>query len=116
METIHVKFDELTTMASEHDSLEPVFQRFINEDSSAESMIIPYKKDLDNLFRPLYEEYFEKRCSDKSIDSAAQQVHNHEDSPLTSSIVVEEYEALPIVTTSEEQTSLISLNEADESN
>ncbi|GKA55011.1 retrovirus-related pol polyprotein from transposon TNT 1-94 [Tanacetum coccineum] len=26
METIHVKFDELTTMASEHDSLEPVSQ------------------------------------------------------------------------------------------
>ncbi|GKC66267.1 putative ribonuclease H-like domain-containing protein [Tanacetum coccineum] len=116
METIHVKFDELTAMASEHDSLEPVFQRFINDDSSAESMNIPSKEDLDNLFGPMYEEYFEKRSSETSINSAAQQVHNHEDSPSTSSIIVEEHEAPPIVTTSEEQTSPISLNEADEFN
>ncbi|GJX83859.1 retrovirus-related pol polyprotein from transposon TNT 1-94 [Tanacetum coccineum] len=82
----------------------------------AESINIPSKEDLDNLFRPMYEEYFEKRSSDTSINSAAQQVHNHEDSPSTSSIVVEEHEAPPIVTTSEEQTSPIPLNEADESN
>ncbi|GJW62950.1 retrovirus-related pol polyprotein from transposon TNT 1-94 [Tanacetum coccineum] len=36
-------------MAYEHDSLEPVFQRFINDDSSTESMNIPSKEDLDNL-------------------------------------------------------------------
>ncbi|GJS86074.1 retrovirus-related pol polyprotein from transposon TNT 1-94 [Tanacetum coccineum] len=47
---------------------------------------------------------------------AAQQVHNHEDSPSTSSIVINEHEAPPIVTTSEEQTSPIPLNKADESN
>ncbi|GKB55889.1 hypothetical protein Tco_0912075 [Tanacetum coccineum] len=88
METIHVKFDELTTMASEHDSLEPVLQRFINNDSSAESMNTPSKEDLDNLFGPIYEEYFEKIY----------------------------YDAPPIVTTSEEQTSLISLNNVDEFN
>ncbi|GJY02247.1 ribonuclease H-like domain-containing protein [Tanacetum coccineum] len=92
METIHVKFDDLTAMASEHD------------------------KDLDNLFRTMNEEYFEKRSSDVSINSAAQKVHNHEDSPLTSSIIVEEHEAPPIVTTFEEQTFPISLNEADEFN
>ncbi|GKB55784.1 retrovirus-related pol polyprotein from transposon TNT 1-94 [Tanacetum coccineum] len=34
METINVKFDELTAMTSEHDSLELSFQRFINDDSS----------------------------------------------------------------------------------
>ncbi|GKF29035.1 hypothetical protein Tco_0095377 [Tanacetum coccineum] len=68
MKTIHVKFDELTTMASEHDSLEPVFQRFINDDSSVESMNIPSKEDLDNLFGPMYEEYFEKRSSEMSIN------------------------------------------------
>ncbi|GJS65590.1 ribonuclease H-like domain-containing protein [Tanacetum coccineum] len=45
---------------------------------------------------------------------AAQQVHNYEDSPVTTSIDIEEHEAPPIVTTSEEQTSLISLTEADE--
>ncbi|GKA00879.1 gag-pol polyprotein [Tanacetum coccineum] len=91
METIHVKFDELTAMASEHDSLEPVFQRFINNDSSAESMNIPFKEDLDNLFWPMYDEYFEKRSSEMSINFAAQQVHNHEDSPLTSSIIDDEF-------------------------
>ncbi|GKA53065.1 hypothetical protein Tco_0746380 [Tanacetum coccineum] len=62
MEIIHVKFDELTVMASEHD------------------------------------------------------IHNHEDLPSTSLIIVEEHEAPPLVTTSEEQTSPILLNEADELN
>ncbi|GJX91479.1 hypothetical protein Tco_0344805 [Tanacetum coccineum] len=116
METIHIKFDELTVMASKHDSLEPIFQRFINDDSSSESMNIPSKDDLDNLFGPMYEEYFEKRSSETSNNSTAQQVHNHEDTPSTSSIVVEEHEAPPIVNTSKEQTSPISLNEADEFN
>ncbi|GJS12021.1 hypothetical protein Tco_0368817 [Tanacetum coccineum] len=54
METIHVKFDELTTMDSEHNSLEPIFQRFINDDSSSESMNISSKEDLDNFFGPMY--------------------------------------------------------------
>ncbi|GJY39815.1 hypothetical protein Tco_0426179 [Tanacetum coccineum] len=79
-------------------------------------MNIPSKKYLDNLFWPMYEEHFEKRFSETSINFVAQQVHNHEDSPSTSLIIVEEHEAPPIVTTSEEQTSLIPLNEADESN
>ncbi|GJS83139.1 putative reverse transcriptase domain-containing protein [Tanacetum coccineum] len=88
METIHVKFDELTAMDSKHDSLEPVSQLFINDDSSTKSINTPSKEDLDNLFGPMYEEYFEKRS----------------------------FEAPPIVTTSEEQTSPISLNNADEFN
>nr|GEZ44548.1 retrovirus-related Pol polyprotein from transposon TNT 1-94 [Tanacetum cinerariifolium] len=116
METIHVKFDELTTMASEHDSLEPVSQQFINDDSSAESMNTPSKEDLDNLFGPMYDKYFKKRSFDVSINFVAQQVHSHEDSHLTSLIIVEEHKAPPIVTTSEEQTSPISLNEANEFN
>ncbi|GKA43836.1 retrovirus-related pol polyprotein from transposon TNT 1-94 [Tanacetum coccineum] len=103
-------------MASEHDDLEPVFQRFINDDSSTESMNIPSKENLDNLFGPMYEEYFEKRSSETSINFVAQQVHNYEDSPSTSSIVIEEHEAPPIVTTSKEQTSPISFNEVDEFN
>ncbi|GJU22674.1 retrovirus-related pol polyprotein from transposon TNT 1-94 [Tanacetum coccineum] len=116
METIHVKFNELTTMASEHDSLEPVSQRFINDDSSAKTFTIPSKEDLDNLFRPMFEEYFEKRSPEVSINSAAQTVHTKEESPSTSSIVVKEQEAPPILTTSEEQTSPISLNSSDEFN
>ncbi|GKD79161.1 hypothetical protein Tco_1341782, partial [Tanacetum coccineum] len=54
------------------------------------------------------------KSSDMPINSAAQQVYNHEDSPVTTSIVIEEHEAPPIVTTSEEQTSRISLTKADE--
>ncbi|GJZ76642.1 hypothetical protein Tco_0641314 [Tanacetum coccineum] len=60
--------------------------------------------------------YFENKSFETSIHSTAQQVHNHEDAPSTSLIVVEEHEAPPIVTTSEEQTSPISLNDAAESN
>ncbi|GJQ99735.1 retrovirus-related pol polyprotein from transposon TNT 1-94 [Tanacetum coccineum] len=56
-----------------------------------------------------------ERSSDTSINSATQQVHNHEDSPSISSTVVKEHETPPIVTTFDEQTSPISLNEADES-
>ncbi|GJU98734.1 retrovirus-related pol polyprotein from transposon TNT 1-94 [Tanacetum coccineum] len=116
METIHVKFDELTSMAYEHDRLEPISQRFINDDSSAETSIIPSKKDLDNLFGPMFKEYFERRSLEVSINSAAQTVHTNEESPSTSSIIVDEQEAPSFVTTSEEQTSPISLNNADEFN
>ncbi|GJS68711.1 retrovirus-related pol polyprotein from transposon TNT 1-94 [Tanacetum coccineum] len=116
METIHVKFDELTTMASEHDCLEPVFQRFNNNTSSADTMNTPSKEDLDNLFGPMFKEYFEKRSFDTPINSAAQLTQFHEDSSSTSSIIVEEHEAPPIKTTSDEQTSPISLTNADEVN
>ncbi|GKB89595.1 hypothetical protein Tco_0961867, partial [Tanacetum coccineum] len=54
------------------------------------------------------------KYSDMPINSAAQQVHNQEDSSSTSSIDIKAYESPPIVTTSEEQTSLISLTVADE--
>ncbi|GKC78751.1 retrovirus-related pol polyprotein from transposon TNT 1-94 [Tanacetum coccineum] len=47
-------------------------------------------------------EYFEKKSFEMPSNSAAQPTHNHEDSPSTSLIVVEEHEAPPIVTTSEE--------------
>ncbi|GJW21279.1 retrovirus-related pol polyprotein from transposon TNT 1-94 [Tanacetum coccineum] len=62
----------------------------------------------------MYDEYFEKKSSDMPINSAAQQVHNQEDSSLTSSIDIKGHKAPPIVTTSEEQTSPISLTVADE--
>nr|GEU57008.1 hypothetical protein [Tanacetum cinerariifolium] len=114
METIHVKFDELTAMAYEHDSFEPVSQQFIHDDSSAETMNTPSKEDFDNLFGPIFDEYFKKNSYDMPIHSAAQQVHNHKDLPVTTLIDIDEHEAPPIVTTSKEQTSLISLTEADE--
>ncbi|GKC46599.1 retrovirus-related pol polyprotein from transposon TNT 1-94, partial [Tanacetum coccineum] len=116
METIHVKFDELTAMASEQDCLEPKLQRFNNHNSSAEPMHTPSKEDLDNLFGPMFEEYYEQKSSDTPIYSAAQPTQVHEDSPSTSSIIVDTHEAPPVVTTSDEQTSPISLTEADEFN
>ncbi|GJS14087.1 hypothetical protein Tco_0408559 [Tanacetum coccineum] len=116
METINVKFDELTAMASKHDCLEPELQRFINHNSSAENMNTPSKEDLDNLFGPMFEEYFETKISDTTINSAAQPTQIHEESPSTSSIIIDEHEAPPIVTTSDEQTSPIPLTEADEFN
>ncbi|GJS38571.1 retrovirus-related pol polyprotein from transposon TNT 1-94 [Tanacetum coccineum] len=61
-------------------------------------------------------EYFEKISSEVSINFAAQQVYNNEESPSKSSIIIEEQEAPPIVSKSEEQTSLISLNNVDEFN
>ncbi|GJY79298.1 hypothetical protein Tco_0485099 [Tanacetum coccineum] len=44
---------------------------------------------MDNLFRPMYEEYFEKRSFEVSINSAAQQVHNNEGLTSTSSAIEE---------------------------
>nr|GEX65136.1 hypothetical protein [Tanacetum cinerariifolium] len=77
-------------------------------------MNTPSKEDLDNLFGLTFEEYFGKKSSDTPINSAAQPTQLHEDSPSTSSITIDEHEAPPIKTTSDEQTSLISLTEADE--
>ncbi|GJZ11490.1 retrovirus-related pol polyprotein from transposon TNT 1-94 [Tanacetum coccineum] len=74
METIHVKFDELTTMASEY---------------------------LANLFGPLYEEYYATSTLEVSDNSAAHTLET-EDTHSSSSNVVEEDEAPQIVTTSEE--------------
>ncbi|GKB30158.1 retrovirus-related pol polyprotein from transposon TNT 1-94 [Tanacetum coccineum] len=101
-------------MASEHDCLEHVLQRFNNNNSSAETMNTPSKEDLDNLFGLMFEEYFEKRSSDTLINSAVQPTQFHEDSPSTSLIIVEDHEAPPIETTSDEQTSPLSLTKADE--
>ncbi|GJW04892.1 retrovirus-related pol polyprotein from transposon TNT 1-94 [Tanacetum coccineum] len=116
METIHVKFDQLTAMASEQDCLEPVLQRFNNNTSSADTMNTLSKEDLEILFGPMFEDYFEKRSFDTPITSAAQPTQFHEDLSSTSSIIVEEHEAPPIETTSDEQTSPISLTNVDEVN
>ncbi|GKF41743.1 hypothetical protein Tco_0125085 [Tanacetum coccineum] len=116
METIHVKFDELTAMAFEHDCLEPELQRFNNHNSSAEPMNTPSKEDLDILFGLVFEDYFKKASSNTTIHSAAQPTQVYEDSPSIYSIIVDTHKAPPVVTTSAEQTSLISLTEADEFN
>nr|GEU39262.1 hypothetical protein [Tanacetum cinerariifolium] len=115
LELLHTDLFGLIRVASNNGkNLEPMAQRFINDESSAESMNTPSKEDLDNLFGPMFDEYFEKKSSDMPINSAAQQVHNYEESPVTTSIDIEEHEAPLIITTSKEHTSLISLTEADE--
>ncbi|GJU82007.1 retrovirus-related pol polyprotein from transposon TNT 1-94 [Tanacetum coccineum] len=83
-------FDELTAMDSEHDCLEPMLQRFNNNTSLADAMNTPSKEDLDNLFGPILAFY----------------IFNN----------FENHEAPPIETTSDEQTSPISLTDADEFN
>ncbi|GJR44488.1 retrovirus-related pol polyprotein from transposon TNT 1-94 [Tanacetum coccineum] len=50
METIHVKFDELTAMASECNNLEPRINCANFNDSSEDSQSVPSTSDLDNLF------------------------------------------------------------------
>ncbi|GKF70186.1 hypothetical protein Tco_0203243, partial [Tanacetum coccineum] len=52
METIHVKFNELTTMASEWNILESDSNHMIFEDSSEEPSQTLSKEDLDDLFGP----------------------------------------------------------------
>ncbi|GKB05015.1 retrovirus-related pol polyprotein from transposon TNT 1-94 [Tanacetum coccineum] len=64
----------------------------------------------------MFEEYFAKRSFDTPINSTAQPTQFHKDSPSTSSIIVDEHEAPPIETTSDKQTSLISLKNIDEVN
>ncbi|GKE22969.1 retrovirus-related pol polyprotein from transposon TNT 1-94, partial [Tanacetum coccineum] len=56
------------------------------------------------------------KSSDTPIYFAAQPTQVHEDSPSTSSIIVDTHEAPLVVSTSDKQTSPISLTEADEFN
>ncbi|GJS54746.1 retrovirus-related pol polyprotein from transposon TNT 1-94 [Tanacetum coccineum] len=72
----------------------------------------PSKEDLDNLFGPMYEEYFEKRYTDVSINSDAQTILNNENTHSSLSIILEDIEAPPLVSSSEEQISPMS-NEVD---
>ncbi|GKA96216.1 hypothetical protein Tco_0818311 [Tanacetum coccineum] len=78
METIHVKFDELTTMASECNNLEPGFNYSNFQDSLEESKTILSKEDLDSLFGPLYEEYYVMRSLEVSDNFATNTLDNEE--------------------------------------
>ncbi|GJT38531.1 retrovirus-related pol polyprotein from transposon TNT 1-94 [Tanacetum coccineum] len=63
---------------------------------------------------PIYDEYFEKRSPEVSTNSATLTTLNNEDTYLSSSIIVENNEAPPLVYSSEEQTSPILNDVADE--
>nr|GEX02816.1 retrovirus-related Pol polyprotein from transposon TNT 1-94 [Tanacetum cinerariifolium] len=76
MEMIHVKFDELTPMAFECNNLEPKINCMNFQDSLEDSQSLPSKIDLDNLFGPLYEEYYATRSPEVSDNSAANTPYN----------------------------------------
>ncbi|GJU05035.1 retrovirus-related pol polyprotein from transposon TNT 1-94 [Tanacetum coccineum] len=102
MKTIHVKFDELTTMASECNNLEPRMNYMNFQDSSEDSQSVPSKLDLDNLFGPLYEEYY-VTSSQKVSDNPAANTLDNKHTSSSSSIVVKADEAPQIVSSPAEQ-------------
>ncbi|GJS30474.1 reverse transcriptase domain-containing protein [Tanacetum coccineum] len=95
-------------------TLEDMLRACVIDFENDDLMNTPSKEDLDNLFGPMFEDYFEQKSSDTTINSVAQPTHDQEDSPSTSSIIVDTHEAPSVVTTSDEQTSPISLQESDE--
>nr|GEU96483.1 hypothetical protein [Tanacetum cinerariifolium] len=101
METIHVKFDELTAMAYECNNLGPGLNCLNFQDSSEELNEIQSKEGLDNLFGPLYEEYYTTRTPKGSNNSATNTLDN-KDTHSSSSVIVEYHDALEIVSSSEE--------------
>ncbi|GJT93400.1 retrovirus-related pol polyprotein from transposon TNT 1-94 [Tanacetum coccineum] len=102
IEMIHVKFDELTPMASECNNSELGINCTNFQDSSKDSQLVPLKTDLDNLFGPLYEEYYMK-ISPKVSDNSPANTLDNEHTSSSSSIVIEEDEAPQIVSSSAEQ-------------
>ncbi|GKF24901.1 hypothetical protein Tco_0080795, partial [Tanacetum coccineum] len=67
METIHVTFDELTTMASDQFSLGPGLQSMTPATSNSGLILNhvpqqpcnpPNRDDWDRLFQPMFDEYF----------------------------------------------------------
>ncbi|GJX61950.1 hypothetical protein Tco_0294850 [Tanacetum coccineum] len=102
METIHVKFDKLTAMAYGCNNSGPSLNCSNFQDSSEDSQSLPSKTDLDNLFGPLYEEYYSTSSPEVSNNYAANTLDN-ENTSSSSSIVVEEDEAPYIVSLSTEQ-------------
>ncbi|GKD20468.1 retrovirus-related pol polyprotein from transposon TNT 1-94, partial [Tanacetum coccineum] len=102
METIHVKFDELTAMASKCNNLEPGINYTNFTNSSEDSQSIPSKSDLDNFFGPLFEEYYSTSSHEVSDDSATNTTDNNH-TYSSSSIIVDQDDAPPVVSSSDEQ-------------
>nr|GEX15441.1 hypothetical protein [Tanacetum cinerariifolium] len=78
----------------------------------------PSKEDLDNWFGPLYEEYYVTRTPEV-LDNSVSNTLDNEDTPLSSSIIVEDYDAPQIVSSSEESiinepTTLVFDNDSNE--
>ncbi|GKC65036.1 hypothetical protein Tco_1097634 [Tanacetum coccineum] len=105
METIYVKFDELMAMTFECNNLEPGMNCTNFNNSSEDSQSIPSKSDMDNLFCPLYKEYYEMSSQEVSDDSATNTTDNDHTSS-SSSIVVDQDDAPLVVSSLDEQVSI----------
>nr|GEX30275.1 uncharacterized mitochondrial protein AtMg00810-like [Tanacetum cinerariifolium] len=99
---IHVEFNELIVMASECTNLEPKFNCMNFQDSSEDSQSLPSKTDLDNLFGPLYKNYYSTSSPEVSDNSNVNTLNN-ENTSSSSSIVPEETKAPRIVSLSTKQ-------------
>ncbi|GKF30976.1 hypothetical protein Tco_0100774, partial [Tanacetum coccineum] len=116
LETIHVRVDELTIMASKQNNLQPMPNKLNFEDPSAGSTQPPSKEDLENCFCPVFNKYFEGRSTEVLIVSAASNIPTNNDRPSSTTIIIDEDEALVIVSTLEEPTSSQSNDIADGQN
>ncbi|GKD67785.1 retrovirus-related pol polyprotein from transposon TNT 1-94 [Tanacetum coccineum] len=94
METIHVKFDELTAMASKHNYLEPGTNCFQDTDSSAEDTSIPSKEDLDNLFDPPLVSSSEEQISPNSNAKADEFIQEEDYENLDGNTLLSPYHIL----------------------
>ncbi|GJU75307.1 hypothetical protein Tco_1272377 [Tanacetum coccineum] len=88
METIQSKFDKLTAMASECNNSGFGLNCSNFLDSSDDMNEIPSQQDLDNLFGPLYEEYYTPSTFELTNNSVANTL-DVEDTLSPSSIIVE---------------------------
>ncbi|GJZ96082.1 retrovirus-related pol polyprotein from transposon TNT 1-94 [Tanacetum coccineum] len=91
-------------MDSEYNNLEPEMNCMNFNNSSEDSQSIPSKSDLDNLFGPLYKEYYEMSSQEVS-DVFATNTTDNDHTSSSSSIVVDQDDAPPVVSSSDEQVS-----------
>nr|GEX33839.1 retrovirus-related Pol polyprotein from transposon TNT 1-94 [Tanacetum cinerariifolium] len=101
LETIHVKFDELTTIASKCNNLGLGLKCSNFQESLDDINKISSQQDLDNLFGPLYEEYYASSTSEVTNYFAINTL-DVEDIPSPSAIIVKDSDAPHIVTSLEE--------------
>ncbi|GKA81406.1 retrovirus-related pol polyprotein from transposon TNT 1-94 [Tanacetum coccineum] len=71
-------------------------------DSSEDSLSVPSTSDLDNLFGPMYKEYYVS-CSQEVFDNSAANTLDNDHTSSSSSIVVEQDDDPQIVSSSKEQ-------------
>ncbi|GKC03929.1 hypothetical protein Tco_0995539 [Tanacetum coccineum] len=119
METIHVEFDELTTMASKQFGSRPKLQLItpgtislglVQNPPSTTPYVPPTKNDLNLLFQPMFDEYFNPPPSVVSPihASAALRPAEPTSTPLSTSIEQDALTASTSLTIQETQSLVIS--------